>query len=139
MIVDATDLVVGRMSSFVAKKAMLGEKIDIVNCEKAVISGKKEVVMAKFLQKTHRATIRRGPFVSRMPDRFIRRIIRGMLPYKFEKGEKAFKRVMCYIGVPKEFDGKKFETVDNANIHKRQLTRYMRVSDLCSQLGGRYE
>ncbi len=137
MIIDATDLIVGRIGSFVAKKALLGEKIDIVNCEKAAISGSKEDILAKFSQKRNRKTIRKGPFISRMPDRFVRRIIRGMLPYKKEKGEKAFDRIMCYMGVPRDFEGKKFETLDSANVSKRQTVKFMSVSEICKSLGAK--
>ena len=37
MIIDAKNLVLGRMATVVAKEALLGEKIDIINCEKAVV------------------------------------------------------------------------------------------------------
>ena len=47
MIIDATDLIVGRMGAFAAKKVLLGEKIDIVNCEKAAVSGSRENILAK--------------------------------------------------------------------------------------------
>ena len=137
MIIDATDLIVGRLGSFVAKKALLGEKIDIVNCENAVVSGSRENVLSKFRTKRERATIRKGPFISRMPDRFVRRIIRGMLPYKKDKGAKAYDRIMCYIGVPKEFEGKKFETFDEANAAKRQMTKYVKIEEICKQLGAK--
>ena len=137
MIIDATDLIIGRMGTQVAKKALLGEKIDIVNCENAVISGSKRNIIAKFKQKRERATVVRGPYTSRMPDRFVRRRIRGMIPYKKEKGRKAFERIMCYVGVPKEFEGKKFESIDEANVNKRQVTRYMKVQDLCKELGAK--
>ncbi|MEK6886905.1 MAG: 50S ribosomal protein L13, partial [Nanoarchaeota archaeon] len=66
-----------------------------------------------------------------------RRIIRGMLPYKKEKGEKAFDRIMCHIGVPKQFEGKKFETLDSANINKRQTVRFMSVNEICKSLGAK--
>ena len=137
MIVDATDLIVGRMSAVIAKKALLGEKIDVVNCEKAVVTGSRAAVLDKFEQKRNRKTIRKGPYVSRMPDRFVRRIIRGMLPYKKEKGEVAFDRIMCYIGVPKEFEGKKFETVDLANVNKREVIKFMTVNEICKSLGAK--
>ncbi len=38
MIIDANNMILGRLASFAAKKALLGEKIDVINCEKAVIS-----------------------------------------------------------------------------------------------------
>ena len=137
MIIDATDLIIGRMGSEVAKIALLGEKIDIVNCESAVISGTKQNILAKYKAKRERATIAHGPYISRMPDRFVRRSIRGMLPYKYEKGEKAFKRIMCYVGVPKEFEGKKLESLDDANVNKRKVTKFMRVADICKELGAK--
>ena len=137
MIIDATDLVVGRLCSFVAKKALLGEKIDIINCENAVVSGSRANVLEKFKHKRERTTVVRGPFISRMPDRLVRRMIRGMLPYKKEKGEKAFDRVMCYVGVPSEFNGKKFETLDSANLNKRDLVRFVTIQEICKEMGAK--
>ncbi|MFH1328337.1 MAG: uL13 family ribosomal protein [Candidatus Bathyarchaeota archaeon] len=40
-IVDATNLIVGRLASSVTKRLLSGEKIVIINAEKAVFSGKK--------------------------------------------------------------------------------------------------
>ena len=48
MIIDATNLLVGRLATVVAKKALLGGKIDIVNAEKAIISGPKRLVINKY-------------------------------------------------------------------------------------------
>lgn len=137
MIIDATNLILGRLASMAAKKAMLGVNVDIINCEKAVVSGSRADVLAKFFTKRRRATIRRGPFISRMPDRFIRRIIRGMIPYKYEKGERAFEKVMCYVGVPKGFEGKKFETFEKADAVKRQTKKFITVGEVCKELGAR--
>ncbi len=137
MIIDAKDLILGRMSTVIAKKALEGDKVDVVNCEKAVVSGSRREVIEKFKHKASRATIAKGPYVSRMPDRFVRRIIRGMLPYKFEKGRKAFERIMCHIGIPKEFEGKKFESIDNANANKRKLTKFVTVHEICREMGAK--
>ena len=137
MIIDATDLIAGRLCSYVAKQALLGETIDIVNCESAVISGSRADVLEKFKHKRQRTTIRKGPFISRMPDRLIRRMIRGMLPYKKSKGDAAFDRIMCYVGVPKEFEGKKFETLDSANLTKRQLVKFVTIKDICKEMGAK--
>ena len=38
-IIDATDLVLGRMANQVAKRLLQGEEIQIVNAEKAIVSG----------------------------------------------------------------------------------------------------
>ena len=48
IIYDASDLIVGRLSSKVAKDVLLGKEIVVVNCENSILSGSKEVLMEKF-------------------------------------------------------------------------------------------
>ena len=135
MIIDASYLILGRLASKVAKLAMKGEKIDIVNCEKIVITGRKEAILSHYKWKSDlgsRPT--KGPFFPKVPDRFVRRVIRGMLPYKQEKGEKAFKRVMCYIGVPDSLKDKKFETFSDIDIRNNPTQTYVSVEEVCNYL-----
>jgi large subunit ribosomal protein L13 len=42
MIIDATNATLGRLASFVAKQALQGKKVIIVNSEKAIITGDKK-------------------------------------------------------------------------------------------------
>ena len=93
MIVNADNLILGRMATTVVKKALNGEQIDVVNCERAILTGKKKDVLAKYKQRVNRGGPFHGPFYPRMPDRFVRRAIRGMLNYKQERGKNAFKRI----------------------------------------------
>jgi len=138
MIIDATDLIMGRMATVVAKKALLGEKIDIVNCEKTIISGGKKQVLARYKQKADLGrNPYKGPFYPKAPDRIVRRAIRGMLPYKQEKGRKAFESVMCYIGVPSKFRDKKIETLPGANVSKLKNYKYTTVGEVSKQLGSK--
>ncbi len=139
MIIDATDLILGRMASVVAKKALLGEKIDIVNCENAVIIGSKQNILQKYWLVTDKTQPRRGPFFYRMPDRFVRRTIKRMLPHKKDRGLKAFKRVMCHIGVPDEFKNGKIETIEQAKIIKSNVLGYVAVRDICRLIGGKFK
>lgn len=139
MIIDATDLIVGRMATRVAKKAQLGEEIKIVNCEKAVITGKKGSVLARFKQKRDHGVPLKGPYYPRMPDRIVRRMIRGMLPYKQEKGAKAYKRVKCYIGIPVELEGQKIETIDEADVKKLKNLDYQTIGEISKKLGAKIE
>jgi len=101
-IIDAKEAIVGRLATVVAKAAMLGDEVKVVNCEQAVISGTKTRVISRELNRYHRGIPTKGPFISRLPDRYVRRIIRGMLPHKQPKGNAAFKRVMCYLGIPED-------------------------------------
>lgn len=135
MIIDASDLIVGRLGTFVAKKALLGEDITIINCEEAVISGNKKQVLSQNLKKRKRGTYK-GPIVSRRPDFFVRRMIRGMLPYKKEKGALAYKRIKCYVGSDNVKD-KKIETVPNAHKNKLVNIKSVKVKDICKLTGGK--
>jgi large subunit ribosomal protein L13 len=134
MIIDATNLIIGRLATVVAKKALLGEKIHIVNAEKAVITGKKELVLSRYRQKKDRGAPRKGPYLSRYADRILRKTIRGMLPYKLPRGKEAYSHVMCYLGVPEEFKDKKAETVQGANVSKVPNLNYMTLGDVSKLL-----
>ena len=96
MIIDANNLILGRLGAYVAKKALLGEKIDIVNCESCVVTGKRDKIFWDYRNKLKRGIPSKGPFTYRMPHRFVKRAIRGMLPYKKERGRIAFKNIKCY-------------------------------------------
>jgi len=135
MIIDATDLIMGRLAAFAAKQALLGEKIEIVNCEKAVITGRRKFIFAKYRHKRERGTPRKGPFILRRPSAIVKRTIRGMLPYKQGKGKIAFKNIMCYEGLPEVYAGKKLETVETANVDKVVNIGYITVADLSNFLG----
>src|SRR3989338_5367440 len=124
MIIDANNLILGRLASFVAKKALRGEKVEVVNCERAVITGDKKEIFKKYLRKAKSKSVRKGPFMPKVADRFVRRSIRGMLPYKRPRGREAFKRVICYAGVPEKLRDKKFETLKEANISKLTTLKY---------------
>ena len=135
MIIDASDMILGRLATYIAKKALLGEKVDIVNCEKAVITGNKQSVFEKYKKRNERGSRpTKGPFIPKMPDRFVRRCIRGMLPYKQEKGINAFKRVMCYIGMPDEFKDKKIEVIQDCNVSKVPSLKYVYVNEICNSM-----
>jgi len=130
MIIDAKDLIAGRMGAFVAKQLLLGETVDIVNAEKAVISGRKNVVFAKYEHKVERGTPRKGPFWPRMPHMMLKRIIRGMLPFKQAKGRVAYKRLKCYIGTPKQFEGQKQEELKQYHKSTLSQARYVTIGQI---------
>lgn len=134
IVLDATNLIAGRMATWVAKKSLMGEEINIVNCENAVITGKKRAVLTRYREKYKIGDALKGPYFPKMADRFVRRIIRGMLPYKQNKGILAYKRVMCYLGVPSEFNDKKLETIKSANVSESRTLSYVTVGDLCKHL-----
>ncbi|MBW2975876.1 50S ribosomal protein L13 [Candidatus Woesearchaeota archaeon] len=137
MIIDADNLILGRLGTYVAKKALLGEKIDIVNCEKCVVTGDKYQILENYDKFLKRGIPRKGPFTYRMPDRFVKRSIRGMLPYKKERGDKALKNIRCHIGIPDSMKNQKFEMIKNADVGKLPNFKYVRVKDICAHIGAK--
>lgn len=129
MLIDGRNLILGRLSAFVAKKALLGERIIIVNSEEVVISGNKKNILDKYKQKVSRGDPYKGPFFPRTADRILRRTIRGMLPFKRARGKEAFKRVMCYKGVPDKYKNEKLESIGGINALKLK-TNFIKLGDL---------
>ena len=137
MIIDANNLILGRMASYVAKKALLGNKIDIVNCEKSIVIGKRKQILAKYHKRMQRGVQAKGPFLPKMPDRFVIRTIRGMLPYKTAKGSLVLKNIKCHVGIPDKFKNEKIETIKNEDILNLDAIDFVKVNDLCRSLGGK--
>ena len=133
-IIDASGAILGRLSTFTAKRLLKGEEIAVVNSEKAIISGKKSSIKNRYKQKRELGTYRKGPFYPRMPDMIVKRTIRGMIPYQTPHGRTAFKRLKCYIGVPKEFEGKKFESIKSA---EKQPVDFVTIEELSKSLGAK--
>jgi large subunit ribosomal protein L13 len=136
MIIDATNTILGRLATYAAKQALLGEEVNIINSEKAIVTGEKQTVFARYKQRYARGTPSTGPFILRMPDRLVRRTVRGMLPYKIPRGAAAYKKVMCYVGVPAEFEDKETITIDAASKNKLPNTKYVTVGQIATNLGG---
>ena len=133
-IIDAKGLILGRMSSIVAKRLLEGENIIILNAEKAAISGKRLQIINEsksFLEVGHP---RKGPYHYRRPDRIVRKTIRGMLPRRKPKGIQALKRLRVYLGAPKEFENNEFQTIFEASAEKLK-SPYITVGDLAKEIG----
>lgn len=112
IIVDATDAPAGRVASFAAKNSLLGNKIIIVNCDKAVVTGKRRSVINEFAEaRTRGGSSLRGPNYPKHPFKLLKRMVRGMLPYKQERGRTALKNVICFNNTPKEFESAKKVTL----------------------------
>ena len=105
IIIDATNATLGRLASYAAKQALLGKRIIILNSEKAIITGRKKATIEKYHEKKSRGgSSQRGPFFPKIPERILKRTIRGMLPdYRKGKGKEVFKRIFCFQGIPEKY------------------------------------
>jgi large subunit ribosomal protein L13 len=131
-ILDADGAVLGRLSTNAAKRLLKGEEVAVVNSEKAIIIGKKSLIKNCYTQKREVGTYRKGPFFPRMPDKIVKRTIRGMIPYQTPRGRTVYKKLKCYNGVPKEFEGKQFEIVEGS---KKKPSDFMTIQELSKYLG----
>ncbi|MGC8688666.1 MAG: 50S ribosomal protein L13 [Thermoplasmata archaeon] len=135
-IIDATDHIVGRLSSKVAKMLLEGEEVIIINAEKSVITGNKEFIFKDYLEKWQRGSVRKGPHYPRMPDRILRRTVRGMLPFKTSHGREAYKRLRVFIGVPDNIDIKSAEKIEDA-IYRRVRNK-VTLGEVSRYLGAKF-
>ena len=132
-IIDAENMVLGRLASHVAKELLNGEEIAIVNAERAVIVGNKKAIIEDYFEKRNIGSVRKGPYYPRMPDRILRRAVRGMLPMKKAKGKESYKRLKVYMGVPKEYKNREFEKIEYAKNNK--LQNFITLKELSKHLG----
>lgn len=136
MIINAENLIIGRMATYVAKKALLGEKIDIVNSEKAVIAGKKETTLKKYKERRAKGDILHGPYFPRRARMIVKRTIRGMLPYKQPKGRTALKRIKCYEGMPEGFKNQKITELEQFRV-KHGRVKFITIKEISKHLGAK--
>ncbi|MGK0208782.1 MAG: large subunit ribosomal protein L13 [Patescibacteria group bacterium] len=99
-IYDGNGAVMGRLASQVAKDLLKGNEVFVVNSEAVVISGKKELIVERILEKRRMGSggSLKGPTYIRQSDRLLKRMIRGMLPWDRTKGREAYKRLRCFVG-----------------------------------------
>jgi large subunit ribosomal protein L13 len=135
-VIDGEDLILGRMASIIAKRLLAGETIDIVNAEKIVVSGKKQMVINNRKEFLNVGGFEKGPVHYRQPHRIVRRTIRGMLPHRKSHGREAFKRLKVYIGVPEEFEGTELEKMEK--YHSSKLNRrFITIGEIAENIGWR--
>ena len=133
-LINADGLILGRLASKVAKKLLNGEKIIIVNAEKAVISGKKKSKVAEAKEFLEVGSPRRGPFHYRRPDRILRKTVRGMLPFKQPKGKTALKKLKVFISVPEVLKDQQMVTFKEAQAAKLKGP-YFTLAELAKEIG----
>lgn len=138
LLVDAKNQILGRIASFAAKRALSGDTVIVLNAEKAVISGRRSNIVEEAKRRLRTRTLgtqSHAPVHQRRPDLYLRRVVRGMLPWKKAKGKSAFHRVRVFIGVPEEFAKKAQTKVAGADASKL-LSPFVTLEELAKEIGG---
>jgi large subunit ribosomal protein L13 len=136
IVIDAKNLILGRLSAYAAKQALQGETVHIINADKAVITGDKKRILESYRRKRELGGPLIGPFHLRMPDRLVKRCIRGMLSYKAPRGKEAFARIKCHIGVPSSLSNVESVSLPKMSVDKTHA-KYVFVETISKELGAK--
>jgi large subunit ribosomal protein L13 len=135
--IDATGHIAGRLCSRVASEILRGKRIVVLNAEKAVLSGKRDTIIAEWKQRLElgsKVNPIYGPLHPRRPDNIIWRMVRGMVPKTKPKGTLGLKRLRVYIGVPEKYSKVTLAKYDNA-MATRPLPMYTTILELSHNIG----
>jgi len=108
IVIDAKNSILGRIASYAAKQALLGKKVTVVNCNDALLTGRRNMILEQYTHMRSRGKgAQKGPILPKVAEKLMKRTIRGMLEYTQKRGEAALDRIMCYNETPKEFESAK--------------------------------
>ena len=137
IVVDATNCIAGRMCSHVSKLLLKGNRVAIVNAEKAMLSGNRYKTIELYKEHLEINSVTNpihGPFHPRRPDTMLSKMVRGMVPKRKTTGIEAYQKLRVYIGVPEEMKGAKMESFADSKITKPE-SYYISVGDVAKQIG----
>ena len=134
IILDATDMVLGRFATGVAKRLLAGESMVVVNAEKIVIVGDKQEIFKRYKDKYDRGHRYKGPFFPKMPHRIFKRTVRGMLPKDSRRGTAALKNLIVHVGTPDNLSEMKVEVWEQfrADVESK---KFVSLGDVSGFLG----
>lgn len=126
-VIDGKGAVLGRMASQIAKDLMKGEEVSIINCDDVIITGNKSHIKEEFENKRKKVgSGQKGPKVSRLTERIVKRAVRGMLPnHRMGRGKEAYKRLKCYSDTPKEL-----ENAEKISLNEKSKRKPVRIKDI---------
>ncbi len=143
-VIDATDHVVGRLASVVAKRLLQGQRITIVNAEKAVFKGNERSIKEHYLMLARRKQLTSHKKITvwypRRPETLLRSSITRMLPKKKPRGRNAAKRLRVYTGVPNQYTSRELQTIEKAQFRgaassSGKILKTMTLGDLARDMG----
>jgi len=134
-VINGDKAIFGRVLAFASKKLQVGEEVVVVNAEKSVLSGNKDVIIENYRAKRNiqnKSNPEHSPPYPVRPDLFMKYVLKGMLPKKKASGRIAWKKFKAHLGMPKEFEGKAqkfYKTSDDLRC------KFVSLGDVCRALG----
>mmetsp|Transcript_7936 Transcript_7936/g.11774 ORF Transcript_7936/g.11774 Transcript_7936/m.11774 type:complete len:158 (+) Transcript_7936:260-733(+) len=92
---------------------------------------------ASFFHKKYLTNPKKGMFHHRAPSRAFQRSVRGMLPYRTQRGLKAFRRLEVFDGVPAKYEETALFCVPSALscLKLNPTTKKIKLGELCGKFG----
>ena len=137
LVVNGAGCIAGRMCSHVSKLLLKGNRVTIVNAEKAMLSGQRNRTIQLYkehLEINSATNPIHGPFHPRRPDRILTKMVRGMMPKRKASGIEAFKRLRVYISIPEQLKNSTMESFEDSKITK-PVSYYITIGDLAKEIG----
>jgi large subunit ribosomal protein L13 len=131
VVIDARDCILGRVASEVSQRALDGERVAVVNAERAVITGNEESIMETYRKRAELGSDS-GPYYPKRPDGIFKRTIRGMVPYKSKRGREAFENIRVYLGNPYDEDG---EVLEDTSLDRLSTIKFVTLGTVSENLG----
>jgi large subunit ribosomal protein L13 len=141
IVVDATNCIAGRMCSHVSKLLLQGNRVTVVNAERAMLSGNRYKTINSYKEHLEINSVTNpihGPFHPRRPDTIISKMVRGMVPKRKSDGIEAFKHLRVYMGVPEGMRGASMISFDDSKISKPE-SYYISIAEVAKQIGWKGE
>ena len=129
------------MCSHVSKLLLNGNKVAIVNAEKAMLSGNRYKTIELYKEHLEINSVTNpihGPFHPRRPDTILSKMVRGMVPKRKTSGVEAHQRLRVYIGLPEEMKSAKLESFADSKIRKPE-SYYITIGEVAKQIGWKGE
>ena len=137
IVIDAANCISGRICSHVSKLLLQGNRVTIVNAEKAMLSGHRYKTIQLYKEHLEINSVTNpihGPFHPRRPDTILTKMVRGMIPKRKTSGIEAFKRLRVYIGIPESLKSSEMKYYDDSKITKPS-SYYITVGEVAKEIG----
>ncbi len=137
IVVDAKNKIAGRLATEISKRALNGEEIAVVNSEQAILTNPDAFLerMKIRVKMQTKGNPHKSPKFSRMPERIMKRIIRGMINHKSARGRTAFKKIKTYIGKPADIKG---EIIDMPFAEYKGSGKTRTIGEISKELGAKW-
>lgn len=139
IVINAKEQVAGRIAARAAKLLLAGEEVAIVNSEQAVVSGMLQTAVDTMTSRRSQRNKRdpnEGPKYPSLPHLYLRRIVKGMLPKKSQRGRDALHKLRCYTGVPEGVDVESaVKPYEKANKPLGALRKSTTIGAVCGAFG----